>query len=543
MRIAIYSRKSKWTGKGESIENQLTMCHEYINVMIPNAHTAQIDEYEDEGFSGKNTKRPQFQKMMKDIRQSHYDYLVCYKLDRLGRNIADLALLIDEMNQLDITFISIKERFDTSTTIGKAMLYFSGVLAQMEREQIAERVRDNMLLLARTGRWLGGITPIGFESCKEEVNLNTGKKRISYRLKINPMEIEVVKFIYHSFLKERSLTRLERRLKENNIKTRQHNLYKITTIRDILTNPVYCVADEVSYDYFVSLGCQVCAESEELIGKYGFISYNKTSSMKYKNHDNPPEEWIIAVGRHEGMIDSSEFIDVQKLLEQNKKKGEHFRKVQNQVTRLSGLIYCKCGAPMRPKNLPMDCHYHNGERRFTYICSQKEKSHKTLCDVNNLNGNMIDEMVEQTILQWIQQTNQNYINQFERKVLNGKHKTISEAELLEQELLEKKKKIHLLIEKLGSEDIDSCTLEYISEQVNRLDRECQSLNDKLKEISSHEKYYKENGQVDEIIEMVHDCTVQYEKFTVTEKRLFLRIIIDKVIWDGNDIQVYLKDSC
>lgn len=168
MRIAIYSRKSKWTGKGDSVENQLIMCREYIHAMIPESRDADIYECEDEGFSGKNTQRPQFMKMLADIRKHYYDYLVCYKLDRLGRNIADLAQLIEEMNKLSITFISIKERFDTSTPIGKAMLYFSGVLAQMEREQIAERVRDNMLMLARSGRWLGGTTPLGFLSKKEE---------------------------------------------------------------------------------------------------------------------------------------------------------------------------------------------------------------------------------------------------------------------------------------------------------------------------------------------------------------------------------------
>ena len=122
MRIAIYVRKSKWTGRGESI--------------IEDSREAQILVYSDEGFSGKDTNRPEFQKMLEDMKLRPFQYLVCYRLDRLGRNLADLALLIEKLNREHTEFISIKERFDTSTPMGKAMVYFSGVLAQMEREQI-----------------------------------------------------------------------------------------------------------------------------------------------------------------------------------------------------------------------------------------------------------------------------------------------------------------------------------------------------------------------------------------------------------------------
>ena len=110
MRIAIYSRKSKWTGKGESVENQLIMCREYIDMFLEEGDRAQIIEYEDEGFSGKNTKRPMFQQMMQDMQEKHFDYLVCYKLDRLGRNLADLANLMEDLNRQGTSFISIKEK-------------------------------------------------------------------------------------------------------------------------------------------------------------------------------------------------------------------------------------------------------------------------------------------------------------------------------------------------------------------------------------------------------------------------------------------------
>ena len=107
MRIAIYVRKSKWTGRGESIENQILMCREYIEKFIEDSREAQILVYSDEGFSGKDTNRPEFQKMLEDMKQGPFQYLVCYRLDRLGRNLADLALLIEKLNREHTEFVSI----------------------------------------------------------------------------------------------------------------------------------------------------------------------------------------------------------------------------------------------------------------------------------------------------------------------------------------------------------------------------------------------------------------------------------------------------
>ena len=258
MLIAIYSRKSKWTGKGDSVENQLIMCKEYIAMFIEGGGSAEIIEYEDEGFSGKNTKRPQFQKMMQDMKERHFDYLVCYRLDRLGRNLADLANLMEDLNRRNTSFISIKEKFDTTTPIGKAMLYFSGVLAQMEREQIAERVKDNMIMLARSGRWLGGTTPLGYSSLKLEKEVSALKKKSMFCLTQNPEEIHLARFIFSCFMEKHSITKVMEHLLTNNMKTRNGKEFCVSGIRDILVNPVYCIADEEAYAYFYDLGCQVC---------------------------------------------------------------------------------------------------------------------------------------------------------------------------------------------------------------------------------------------------------------------------------------------
>ena len=94
-KTAIYSRKSKFTGKGESIESQIDMCREYISREFPNVEESDILIFEDEGYSGGNTNRPQFQKLLKACRERQIAHIVCYKLDRISRSIADFLKLTD----------------------------------------------------------------------------------------------------------------------------------------------------------------------------------------------------------------------------------------------------------------------------------------------------------------------------------------------------------------------------------------------------------------------------------------------------------------
>lgn len=162
--IAIYSRKSKFTGKGESIENQIELCRQYIFAHYGQKEAETAVVYEDERFSGGNTDRPRFQQMMSDARNKKISAVVCYRLDRVSRNISDFSGLIQELERMDISFISIREDFDTCSPMVCAMMYIASVFSQLERETIAERIRDNMHELAKTGRWLGGTTPTGYAS-------------------------------------------------------------------------------------------------------------------------------------------------------------------------------------------------------------------------------------------------------------------------------------------------------------------------------------------------------------------------------------------
>ena len=147
---AIYVRQSKDKKDSLSIKGQIDLCRHECS------HPESALIYEDKGFSGKNTDRPEFQRMMQDIKtgRNGITKVIVYKLDRISRSILDFSNMMDTFGKLGVEFSSATEKFDTSTPMGRAMMFIASVFAQLEREVIAERIRDNMIELAKTGRWL-----------------------------------------------------------------------------------------------------------------------------------------------------------------------------------------------------------------------------------------------------------------------------------------------------------------------------------------------------------------------------------------------------
>ncbi|MEG1501657.1 MAG: recombinase family protein, partial [Clostridiales bacterium] len=231
-KIAIYSRKSKFTGKGESIGNQIELCKQYIASHFPGTQENEILIFEDEGFSGGHLDRPQFRQMMKKAESKELAYVICYRLDRISRNIGDFAKLIEELDNLTIGFISIKEQFDTSSPMGRAMMYIASVFSQLERETIAERIRDNMQELAKTGRWLGGTTPTGYQSEAVEKVTVDGKIRKAFQLTIIPEEAKLVQLIYDKFLQTNSLTKTETFLLQHSYMTKNNRKFTRFAIKN-----------------------------------------------------------------------------------------------------------------------------------------------------------------------------------------------------------------------------------------------------------------------------------------------------------------------
>lgn len=320
MSIAIYSRKSCLTDKGESIKNQIDMCKQYVYAHIYPKEKCKFIIYKDEGFSAKNTDRPEFKKMISDSEKGKFSHIVCYRLDRISRNVGDFSHLIEKFNKLNISFICIKEQFDTSVPMGRAMMYMASVFAQLERETIAERVKDNMLMLSKSGRWLGGPPPLGFDSHKI---FNDKTKKYEYYLESNENDIKKVKKIYSKFLENHSLSKTKQYLDSVGLTSKLENSFSIPAIKKILTNPVYCTADSQALNYFKKSGTKIYYGIDKFDSSRGIITYNKRNYCKNHGAKNPICDWVVSIGTHKGIISGGNWIKANNILRRNNKHKKH----------------------------------------------------------------------------------------------------------------------------------------------------------------------------------------------------------------------------
>lgn len=534
-RFAVYSRKSRFTGKGESIENQIELCRRYINLNYPNASEKNIFIYEDEGFSGGNTDRPQFKKMMDDASEKKFNVLICYRLDRISRNIGDFAKLIDRLGELGISFESIKEKFDTDSSLGRAMMYIASVFSQLERETIAERIRDNMHELAKTGRWLGGNTPTGYRSVQVQTITVDGKKRSSCMLKIEESEMTAVKKIFEKFLESESLTAVETYMIQNHIKTRKGKDFSRFSIKGILRNPVYMIADSDAWEYLSVLGAEIFAEKSDFDVNCGVMAYNKTLQKKGKtNKIRDIKEWIITTGRHKGVVSGKEWKQVQECLERNSVKA--YRKPKNNTALLSGLLYCgDCGHYMRPKIY--NSFYKDGEKKFSYLCEMKEKSRRSECSVSNPAGNELDAEVIKEISKLEEDKKELYyiLNKAKKTFSDGRESN-TEIEELNEGLNVNNRKIASLVENL-TELEKTVADKYIIKKIEELHAENELLKKRLYELIKTSEN-KKSVDVNYITDTLTVWESVIKLIEVRERREVVRTIVDKIIWDGESAHIY-----
>jgi site-specific DNA recombinase len=542
-KIAIYSRKSKFTGKGESIENQIELCRQYIHSHYEEVIDDDILIFEDEGFSGGNTKRPQFQKMLKLGREHQLQAVVCYRLDRISRNIGDFAKLIDEFGELGISFISIKEQFDTSTSMGKAMMYIASVFSQLERETTSERIRDNMHELAKSGRWLGGTTPTGYKSTALVGSVTVdGKTRKAYKLDIINEEAQIIKLIFNKFLETKSLTKTETYLLQNHINTKNGKQYTRFSIKTILQNPVYMSADNNSLQYFKELGVSVYADESSFNGKFGIMSYNKTIQKSGKaNQIRNLDEWIVSVGKHKPLINSTDWIKAQELLFQNKSKS--YRQPKSNVALLSGLLFCgNCNSYMRPKLSKRT--NSSGEQIYSYLCETKEKSRMHNCQIKNPNGNELDKLLCEEIKK-LSENSSSFIEGLEdakKSIVSNTDSTNKQIEQLQKNLNDNENEINALVEALGKCENSPATL-YITNQINDLHEKNVNLNDRISELKKlTEEHTLSDIEFDIIKNLLCSFADTFEVMSVEEKRTALRVFVNKVVWDGENASIYLFGS-
>lgn len=341
---AIYVRQSLEKDGSLSLDTQKDTC----KTVLSDKEIKNLEIFEDEGYSGKNTNRPSINRLIAKVEKDEVAKIVVYKLDRISRNISDFYRLYETMERHDCQFVSATESFDTGSSMGKAMMGILAVFAQMERENIQKRVKDNYYdRIEKRGTWPGGPAPFGFINAKTSESLPT--------LVPNPEELPAVEYLFQHYSNDlqTSLGGLAKKLFEKGYRAhkRKDGYFDNVTISRILKNPVYVKADQLLYNYLQSQGVFLLNPAGEWDGNTSAHIVNKKPFLVKNNKREYTDkaQWKAYLTNFEGFIDSETFIKVQDRLKSNKQIGR--ANSTSKLEEFAGKLKCgNCGYAIKIYN-------------------------------------------------------------------------------------------------------------------------------------------------------------------------------------------------
>ena len=482
--LAIYVRVStqEQAKDGYSIDEQLDRLRKYCE-----AHDWKlIKEYADPGYSGGSLDRPSIQQLIKDVKERKISKVLVYKLDRLSRSQKDTLYLIEDVFLKNGTdFISMTENFDTSTPFGKAMIGILSVFAQLEREQIKERMMMGKAGRAKDGRWMGSHkVPIGY-------------RYIDGELVVDPYEAEIVKTIFNRYDAGDGTIAIQNLLAKQGLRSSYGEIVR-PTIYFILHNPVYI----------------------------GMINYSGN----------------VYPGLHEPIIDKDLFDRCQDRFARNRENPRFSVNNSNfhaQHT-FTGLFYCTCGAHMR---IFYGTKRKDGTRLKYYGCDSKAIRHKK-CETGN--GMVRADQVEKALIEEIRKIKLNpelVIKEIQDTRPSSEEKGDDPQEaLIRNRIQEIERQIEKLIRLYTVQNID---FEIVTKQISELSTEKTKLSNTLDEILSTKEDRGSALSVDETIEALSwinldDLSLGNLIQDSDEAKIneVLRLIIDKVVITKNTTEIH-----
>jgi site-specific DNA recombinase len=229
MRCAVYTRKSSEEGldmEFNSLDAQREACEAYILSQKAEGWGLVKTHYDDGGISGGTLDRPDLQRLLGDIEAGLIDVVVVYKIDRLSRSLMDFSRLVEVFERNDVTFVSVTQSFNTTTSMGRLTLNILLSFAQFEREVTGERIRDKFAASRKKGMWMGGVVPLGYD-LKD------------HKLVVNRTEAQTVRHIFTRFVDLGSATVLTRELRADSIRNKQGSRIDKGFLYRVLGNRLY----------------------------------------------------------------------------------------------------------------------------------------------------------------------------------------------------------------------------------------------------------------------------------------------------------------
>lgn len=229
LRCAVYTRKSTEEGLDRAfntLDAQRDACMAYIASQRAEGWTLVADNYDDGGFTGGNLERPALRRLLADIEAGQIDVIVVYKIDRLSRALMDFAKLVEVFDTHGVTFVSVTQSFNTTTSMGRLTLNILLSFAQFEREVIGERIRDKFAASRARGMWMGGRVPLGYDVRDR-------------KLVINDAEAVVVRRVFEGFVELGSGTALAKLLQHEGVASKTGRLLNKGDVYKLLNNHTY----------------------------------------------------------------------------------------------------------------------------------------------------------------------------------------------------------------------------------------------------------------------------------------------------------------
>ena len=376
--VAIYARQSVDKADSLSIDSQIEACKRLVGKGEKTA------VYKDKGWSGKNIHRPGFGRLLSDVKRGKIEKIIVYKLDRISRSLHDFSNLIEIFKEYGVEFASTVETFDTSSPVGRAMLGIIMVFAELERENILLRVKDNYYARAKKGMYLGGQPIFGFDKTETSV------LGIKTSMLVPNQSMDIVRYMYEKYAESRTtLGDIVRYLNAKGIKSPKGAPWDSCKISRLLRSPTYVCCDMEVYRYFKDKGCEITSPVEEFTGEYGCYVYGKRPGNERKYADVTDHKLTLAL--HKGVISSDLWLAVQRKLDANEqiKRGR-----TGSYSWLTGLIKCgKCGYCLKVY------------RKLFYYCSGKSnhnlcegyENHPLIEEVEDAVGNLLKQKFSEII--------------------------------------------------------------------------------------------------------------------------------------------------
>ena len=479
--VGIYVRQSLEKEGSLSIEGQIALCKKHAG--------AEYQVFEDRGFSGKNTNRPGFLRLMEGVRTGQIQKILVYRLDRFSRSISDFSRIWEELERHGVAFQSVTEQFDTASPMGRAMLNIVMTFAQLERETTAERVRDNYLHRFSLGAWPGGPAPYGFALAKQRRPDGSRASTL-----VADEHAPLVREIFQTYGDtEISLRALAKELTAQGIHGPKREAWDNVTLSRLLRSPLYVRADEGVYWHYLAQGLEILQPVEAFDGVHGCGLIGRRSSAGGRP---PAGGQRLTVANHEGILPAGLWLRVQDKLDRNRQIA---RANAGKYTWLSGLLKCgKCGYAVkinRDKRVEAETYY--------LVCSGR--SNLSLCDAS-LRVDL--RALEQAVAEQIQAL----LEECPPENLAGADRDVA------QSLLEIEEKIRRLVDALA--ESSAVSADYISRRIDGLHRQ-------------REEQLSRVGRE-------APRRVDFLKAGFQEKKLIAGELIEKILLEGEHVTVLWK---